>query len=72
VLILDTNIIIQQIDALEYKWDMPHIIILQTVMKEVQHLNLSIFRRLCALINDETKLFIFFPNETISATKCLR
>ena len=68
LLVLDTNIAIHQIDVLEYKCpSTSYVVILQTVLQEVQHLNIAIYRRICALLQDETKSYIFFPNEQVSS-----
>ena len=67
LLVLDTNIAIHQIDVLEYKCpSTAFVVILQTVLQEIQHLDVSIYRRICALLQDETKSYIFFPNEQVS------
>eukprot|EP01041_Mallomonas_annulata_P005740 gene5740-11608_t len=64
MIIVDTNIALHQIDILEYNSPATSlIIILQTVLQEIRHLNISIFHRLCALLNNETKQFLFYPNE---------
>lgn len=69
LLVLDTNIAIHQIDVLEYKCpSTSYVVILQTVLQEIQHLNVAIYRRICALLQDETKSYIFFPNEQVSGT----
>lgn len=67
LLVLDTNIAIHQIDVLEYKCpSTSFVVVLQTVLQEIQHLDVSIYRRICALLQDETKSYIFFPNEQVS------
>ena len=67
LLVLDTNIAVHQIDVLEYKCpSTSFVVILQTVLQEIQHLNVAIYRRICALLQDETKSYIFFPNEQVS------
>ena len=47
-------------------------IILQTVLQELRHLNLSVYRRMIALMKDETRQFIFFPNELTESTSLMR
>lgn len=69
VLLIDTNIAVHQIDVLEHNCPATSfVIIIQTVLQEAKHLNLSVFHRLSALIRDESKSFIFFPNEVSSET----
>lgn len=38
----------------------PH---LQTVLQEVRHIDISVYRRLMQLVKDETRSYIFCPNE---------
>lgn len=73
ILIVDTNIVLHQIDILEYKCPATSLIIFtQTVLQEVRHNNLSVYRRVTALLKDETKNCIFYPNEIASFTATLR
>ena len=73
LLIIDTNIALHQIDVLEYKSAATSlVVVLQTVLQEVRHRNLSVFRRMLTLLHDETRQFIFFPNEIAEATFSLR
>ena len=61
---IDTNVALHQIDALEYKCqEISFILILQTVLQEIKHLNISVFRRFSVLLKSEKKLFVFYPNE---------
>ncbi|CAM9204183.1 unnamed protein product [Ectocarpus fasciculatus] len=39
------------------------VIVLQTVMQEARHNNLSLFRRLKQLLKDDSRVFVFFANE---------
>ena len=69
VCVVDTNICLHEIDVLEYR--SPNhliIVILQTVLQEVKNLNLSVYKRLSTLLADETRFFIFYPNEVSSVT----
>lgn len=69
ICIVDTNICLHEIDVLEYRSPDPLIIvILQTVLQEVKNLNLSVYKRLSVLLADETRFFIFYPNEVSSMT----
>lgn len=64
ILVLDTNIALHQIDVLEF--DCPAtalVFIAQTVLLELRHLNLSVYKRLLALLKDEKKMYVFYPNE---------
>lgn len=69
VLVVDTNIALHQIDVLEYASPVTSlVVVLQTVLQELKHLNLSIYRRVLNLLKDENKSFIFLPNELIIST----
>jgi len=69
VCVVDTNICLHEIDVLEYRSSNPLIIIiLQTVLQEVKNLNLSVYKRLSSLLADETRFFIFYPNEVSTVT----
>jgi exosome complex exonuclease DIS3/RRP44 len=73
LLVIDTNIALHQIDALEYKCPATSLmIVLQTVLQELKKLNLSVYRRLDALMRDESRNFIFYPNEIASETNIQR
>lgn len=64
LLVLDTNVILNQIDLLEYQTPaISCVVILETVAEEVRHNNLSVYRRLKQLLLDDSRLFIFFANE---------
>ena len=62
--IMDTNIILQEIDVLE---DANHgfkdVIVLQTVMQEVRHRSTAIYKRLKDIISDNKRRFYVFLNE---------
>jgi exosome complex exonuclease DIS3/RRP44 len=73
LLILDTNVALHQIDILEYKCPATSlVVVLQTVLQELKHINLSVFRRLTSLLKDESRLYIFYPNEVSNDTSLLR
>ena len=64
-LIPDTNVILHQMDLLECSScdALNHLIVLETVVEEVRHNNISIFRRLLKLLAHESKNVVFFANE---------
>lgn len=73
LLLIDTNIALHQIDVLEYNCPATAtIVVVQTVLQELKHLNLSVYRRVLALIKDQSRNFIFYPNEISSETAVLR
>jgi exosome complex exonuclease DIS3/RRP44 len=74
LLVVDTNVALQEIDLLEFdstetKSALSVVVILETVLKEVKHLNLSAYRRLKTLVESERKSFVFFPNEVSRITQ---
>lgn len=73
LLFIDTNVALHQIDVLEYTCPgMALVVILQTVLQELRHLNLAAYHRITQLLKVETKSFIFYPNETSESTAVLR
>lgn len=58
----DTNIILRQIDFLEDPV-INNVIILQTVLQEVKHRNLGIYKRLRDIISNKRRKFHVFSNE---------
>ena len=73
LLVIDTNVALHQIDVLEYKCPATSlVVVLQTVLQELRHLNLATYRRLNALLKDENRFYIFFPNELAAETSILR
>ncbi|CAM9495162.1 unnamed protein product [Ectocarpus sp. 12 AP-2014] len=63
-LVLDTNVVLNQMDLLENPSPaLSCVIVLQTVMQEARHNNLSLFRRLKQLLKDDSRVFVFFANE---------
>ncbi|XP_049870396.1 exosome complex exonuclease RRP44 [Pectinophora gossypiella] len=61
-LVLDTNVILHQIDVLEED-ALTDVIILQTVLEEVKHQNTAIFQRLLEIIGNKKRRFYSFVNE---------
>lgn len=73
LLVIDTNIALHQIDVLEYKCPATAlIVVLQTVLQELRHLNLATYRRLTALLKDDNRSYVFYPNELSASTLLLR
>ena len=70
-LLLDTNVVLHQIDLLE-RPALCDIIVLQTVLEEVQHNKVSVHKRLRSLINDERRRFHVFCNEFHRGTYTVR
>eukprot|EP01103_Thecamoeba_quadrilineata_P016000 TRINITY_DN5220_c0_g1_i2.p1 TRINITY_DN5220_c0_g1~~TRINITY_DN5220_c0_g1_i2.p1 ORF type:complete len:949 (+),score=182.23 TRINITY_DN5220_c0_g1_i2:31-2877(+) len=61
-LLLDTNVILHQIDFLENS-DIKNVVILQTVLEEVKNRSLHIYKRIREIIADKLRLFFVFANE---------
>jgi exosome complex exonuclease DIS3/RRP44 len=61
-LVLDTNVMLHQIDLLE-RPALCDVIVLQTVLDEVKHQKISVHKRLRALVDDEKRRFHVFSNE---------
>ncbi|CAH2105369.1 unnamed protein product [Euphydryas editha] len=61
-LVLDTNVVLHQIDVLEED-ALKNVIILQTVLEEVKHQNTAIFQRLLEIIGNKKRNFYSFVNE---------
>ncbi|KAI4469610.1 ribonuclease [Holotrichia oblita] len=61
-LILDTNVILDQIDVLEENL-IGNVIILNTVLKEVKHRNMPIYKRLISIIENPSRHFYIFIND---------
>ncbi|GAB1867172.1 Exosome complex exonuclease RRP44 [Camponotus japonicus] len=62
VLILDTNIILDQIDILEEDV-ITNVIILQTVLEEIRHRSSNVYKKLKNIIKDSKRKFFVFINE---------
>ncbi|CAG9864161.1 unnamed protein product [Phyllotreta striolata] len=61
-LILDTNVILDQMDVLDEPI-LENIIILHTVLKEVKHRSLPIYKRLQSIIDNPSRHFYVFTND---------
>ncbi|KAL0882243.1 hypothetical protein ABMA27_000778 [Loxostege sticticalis] len=61
-LVLDTNVVLHQMDVLEED-ALTNVIILQTVLEEVKHQNTAIFQRLLEIIGNKKRKFYSFVNE---------
>jgi hypothetical protein len=73
LLVVDTNIVMHQIDLLEYQCPATSLVLItQTVLQEIQHINLAVYRRLNLLLQDEKRSYIFYPNEVSADTAVLR
>ena len=63
-LLLDTNVVLHQMDLLELNIPpLCDVIVLQTVMQEVKHRDMGLYNRLHALIRDDARRFFVFANE---------
>eukprot|EP01132_Coremiostelium_polycephalum_P004708 gene4708-5880_t len=62
VLVLDTNVVLHQIDLLEDP-SLKNIVVLSTVLDEVKSQNRSIHNRLREIIKDQSRQFYVYPNE---------
>ncbi|XP_018364763.1 PREDICTED: exosome complex exonuclease RRP44 [Trachymyrmex cornetzi] len=61
-LVLDTNIILDQIDILEENV-ITNVIILQTVLEEIRHKSATVYKKLNHIIGNATRKFFLFINE---------
>ncbi|XP_011633997.1 exosome complex exonuclease RRP44 [Pogonomyrmex barbatus] len=61
-LVLDTNIILDQIDVLEED-AITNVIILQTVLEEIRHRSSTVYKKLKNIIADARRKFFVFINE---------
>lgn len=61
-LVLDTNIILDQIDILEENV-ITNVIILQTVLEEIRHKSATVYKKLKHIIRNATRNFFLFINE---------
>lgn len=62
VLILDTNVILDQIDILEED-AIINVVILQTVLEEIRHKSSNVYKKLRNIIKDPKRKFFVFINE---------
>ncbi len=70
---VDTNILLHEIDLLEQQAAATALLVVtQTVLQELRHRNLAAFKRIRALMQDETRNIIFYPNELASVTSYAR
>ena len=60
---LDTNIVLEEMDLLEDPNGLQNVIILQTVLKEVRHRSTAIYKRLKDIISYKKRRFYVFLNE---------
>jgi exosome complex exonuclease DIS3/RRP44 len=73
LLVIDTNIAMHQVDVLEYNCPATSLmVVLQTVLQELKHLNNSVYGRVLNLMKDSSRSFIFYPNEASTNTSVLR
>lgn len=73
LIVVDTNVALRQIDILEFDNSLLSMVVIpQTVLQELRNLNLSIYRRIVALLKSDTRSFIFYPNELSVTTASLR
>lgn len=61
-IIPDTNVILHQIDLMENS-ALTNIIVLQTVLEEVKHQSMNIYKRIREVIADESRHIYVFSNE---------
>jgi hypothetical protein len=70
---VDTNIVLHEIDLLEQQSPATSLLVFtQTVLQELRHLNFAAFKRAQALMEDNTRSIIFFPNELSQQSLHLR
>jgi exosome complex exonuclease DIS3/RRP44 len=58
----DTNALLHQVDVIEHPI-IQDVIILQTVLDELRHLNVSVYTRIRQLMSDPKRRFYVFSNE---------
>ncbi len=62
--VLDTNVVLHQIDLLEQEVaPLCNVVILQTVLEEVRARSLPIYNRLHSLLRNPSRHFVLFSNE---------
>ncbi|KAI4386870.1 hypothetical protein MLD38_004757 [Melastoma candidum] len=62
ILVLDTNVVLNQIDLLENP-AMDNIVVLSVVLQEVKNKNMAVYNRIRALCSNATRKFFVFSNE---------
>ena len=73
LIVVDTNVALRQIDILEFDNSLLSLVVIpQTVLQELRNLNLSVYRRVVALLKSDTRSFIFYPNELSVNTASVR
>lgn len=73
LVVIDTNVALRQIDILEFDNLLLSLVVVpQTVLQELRNLNLSVYRRVVALLKSDTRSFIFYPNELSVTTASQR
>jgi exosome complex exonuclease DIS3/RRP44 len=73
LIVLDTNIALQEIDVLEYSCPATACVLVpQTALQELRHLNVAVYQRLKTLMANPLRQFLFFPNELCEKTSIQR
>lgn len=73
LLVIDTNVALHQIDLLESESQLLSALVFpQTTLQELRNLNVSVFKRVMALLKDEQRLSIFLPNQCDASSSCTR
>ncbi|XP_061371864.1 exosome complex exonuclease RRP44 homolog A-like [Gastrolobium bilobum] len=62
ILVVDTNVILNQIDLLENS-TMNDVVLLSIVLEEVKNKNMAVYNRIRAICNNSTRNFFVFSNE---------
>ncbi|CAH9099659.1 unnamed protein product [Cuscuta epithymum] len=62
ILVVDTNVVLHQIDLLENP-SIDDVVVLSVVLEEVKNKNISVYNRLRALCSDSLRKFFVFSNE---------
>ncbi|KAK7353532.1 hypothetical protein VNO80_18981 [Phaseolus coccineus] len=62
ILVVDTNVVLNQIDLLENQ-AFDNIVVLSIVLEEVKNKNMAVYNRIRALCSNSTKKFYVFSNE---------
>ncbi|XP_065830187.1 exosome complex exonuclease RRP44-like isoform X2 [Oscarella lobularis] len=62
LLVPDTNVVLHQIDVLEFH-GIAGLILLQTVLEEVKHRNLPVYKRIREQLDDQNRCFYVLSNE---------
>ncbi|KAJ6809856.1 exosome complex exonuclease RRP44-like protein A [Iris pallida] len=71
VLVLDTNVVLNQIDLLENP-AIDNVVVLSVVLDEVRNKNLAVFNRLKALCTNTGRNFYVFANENFKETNVIQ